>query len=686
MSSSNYFQTIIPFQPLSTNNSDNESHSSSSNMLSPHSSNLTQDTNSSIVRASNNGRKRSLVWSHYEDLSNGKCCCNYCKKIVRARANESMKSHLISCLHAKAAKIDFSDIFPGLKSKALLQLQEEQKLMTFSCTKADDLLARFIFASGVPFSSLDCPEFQDLLKYLNGRYCPFSRRKFVDTIMYDYLAIAEADLRDILDNATSLSLSIDGWTTHTSESIYGVMGILPDGREVFLEAIQMGSTSATAENLFQHLKPIIELVGSSKISSLITDGAANMTALKRTVQFNYPHIKGIKCLVHSLNILCTSYFKIEPLKKLFNECSEIISAFKKSNKLMGYLKDIKTDLGEPSQSFVDLSSTRFATCYLCMAGLIANKNALISLCRTFPLKEHLQDLILDELFWKSVTDVATTIAPLYDTIKMCESPIFRPSDAFFSVLKLVFSQILSLQDKTFLLANDIQSHISVCLTKIVSSYLEDPLIILAVLLDNRYKPKLSDDLVQQSKETLIAYTRSFGASEGLVERIMIDYSKYLSLETDASLEPTIFWSSKEYKSLGPLAKRLMGMVMNSMSCERLFSLMGWISSLRRSRITAQNITAFTKVRMHLKAYQPRKASNIKNALDNIGVCAADNLRRQDLEGIEMSITDETVSLLQRISTKFKSHKSLNDFLKLEHSVEPSTSEDDTEDQEANAIF
>lgn len=64
-----------------------------------------------LVHGEKRGRKRHGVWDHYTKVDH-KAQCNYCQKLVRARPNEVMRTHLFACDRALESGVNLEEVFP----------------------------------------------------------------------------------------------------------------------------------------------------------------------------------------------------------------------------------------------------------------------------------------------------------------------------------------------------------------------------------------------------------------------------------------------------------------------------------------------------------------------------------------------------------------------------------------------
>ena len=655
-------QTVLPFKAMqrSSTNESAEPESSSASVISTLSCSSTE----------NRGRKRHKVWDHYLKTDDRKAQCNHCMKTVPARANESMKKHLLLCDAFKSASQSMSHIFPEMKKKSLERLQAEQAYLTFSNERANDLLAKVMFTSGASFTLLDNLYFKDFVQCLNSNYQPLGRRHLMENLMYDYLATIEANMIEKLQEATTVTLSVDGWSTRRHESIYGVEVVLSDGTELLYDVIQLEGAGASSDNLARKLFPIIERIGKRKIVALVTDGARNMTRLRELTSRDYPWIMGFSCIVHSLNIVCCKMFKIHEVQDIFSAASSIIQAFTMSNKLTERLKSVKNEVNCTATSVMALSTTRFSSSFLCLKALFDNKDAFIALSgdSTIGLKQELITSIQDDLFWKNVQDLVKIVEPLSEAIRAAESATFRLSDNFFHYIKLVFKMLMRINEKSCVIGRTVGAGISRCLLEGFCKYVKSSMTLLVAHLDCRFRTNLEASIIDEIERALLDHCHRRGANGTLCNRIKDDFRKFSQSNTYLpDVDPLIFWEkARQYRSLAPIAASFFRIVSNSMSCERTFSTMGWLNAPRRSRITTENLVAFTKIHKSLATGAQGKRMikfQREEALDVVGdEFDMSDVRNDEEETLHGEFGQEAVDLISEISSLFEDPSGVYDLL------------------------
>lgn len=72
---------------------------------------------------------------------------------------------------------------------------------------------------------------------------------------------------------------------------------------------------------------VIESIGSSKFTAIVTDGEAAMQAAKRRVINKYPHIMTVRCIAHHINLVTKDIITVEWAKITIQRCQRIVSFF-----------------------------------------------------------------------------------------------------------------------------------------------------------------------------------------------------------------------------------------------------------------------------------------------------------------------------------------------------------------------
>ncbi|KAI2503210.1 transposase [Fragilaria crotonensis] len=113
-----------------------------------------------------------------------------------------------------------------------------------------------------------------------------------------------------LDRGAYGSLTTDGWSNIKNESVVNYMFVSgADGMSVFLESIETGAESHTAEFLANNIKRVIESAPpNAKIAGVVMDNTSANKAAWRLLQDSYPSRFFQGCVAHALHLLVKDVF------------------------------------------------------------------------------------------------------------------------------------------------------------------------------------------------------------------------------------------------------------------------------------------------------------------------------------------------------------------------------------------
>ncbi|OUM53337.1 hypothetical protein BVG19_g2611 [[Candida] boidinii] len=627
------------------------------------------------------GRKKSKIWEHYKPLNHARAECVHCKESVRARPGTSMKTHLSTCVIARASNIDPGLLNPELIDKKITKLKKEKKKFLtseFDNKKANNLLSKFLFTSGAPFSILNSPDFKDFLNFLNKSFKPFSKKNFIESILNENLIAYETRMNESLQNTKFITINIDCWSTSGKKgSLYGVVATLSDGEEFLLDILEMGSEPSAADNLLNKLDDIIVNLNPKKVIAIVTDdgGSGSVSSFSDKLSQKHPNIFQVLSFVHTLNLLCISFFKNQYIDKTLRDVSDLLGVFSKDSRLRAKFKDAQLAVSE-NASISPLASARFLRVYHCLSTLSENEASIITSNSETAFGERPKDLVEDDLFWKDIRDLVRILEPLYTVIKLADSATMTLSDAYFYLTKISFTLSSALRDRISHCGNQMEIDLYKPLYFIISKYLNDPVFQLCTILDCRYQVDFSNKTISKIKKFLKLHLEKRGASKPLIERCISNFELFTLNRKLNKNHPTDFWElNYEYSTLSPFAFSLFNIVANSISCERAFSNLGYINFLRRSGVARKTLVGFTKIHSHMTRQNKQKenSSNKNEQLSAITELLDYNVL-QKLNDISDPFPDsipiEMADLLKNIVVIFTSNEAVKDFIKRDEKGKP----------------
>ena len=236
--------------------------------------------------------------------------CRYCSTAYATNGgNHAIKKHLLS-KHGKTEKSS-REIIAAKRQRSIdyaFELSEKQafkrrKLNTCASTgesisgsHLEVLYIKFITACHLPLRLVECPEFRDLLNYINNdidTWLPASHTTVTDWVLRQFSSMKESMKSRLQSAHTDIHISCDLWTSPNCLPIFGVVAqyISEDG---ILETTTLAMVDIqgpyTGENLSKYIRDIIEdWAIASKLGFMQMDNASNNDTLIEELEACKPH-------------------------------------------------------------------------------------------------------------------------------------------------------------------------------------------------------------------------------------------------------------------------------------------------------------------------------------------------------------------------------------------------------------
>jgi hypothetical protein len=288
----------------------------------------------------------------------------------------------------------------------------------------------------------------------------------------------------------------------------------------------MANNAASSGFLFSELKPILESLGRGKILAIVTDSAKNCKSLRDKCEQFSPNILNLSCFVHSLNLICGKFLKIEKIDSVVSDCMRIISVFNYSNKLTAELKITNEMISSRGSRLAKVGNTRFSTHYDCISSLLSNEEGIKVLAENMRIGVEIKNIIRDEIWWINLKNVADLMKPIYQLIKFSESSTFRLSDSYVGILRMVYN-IMNISEASHFgraISKDIHNILSIRLDLM----LKDDIFMVATFLDHRYNLiNWSQSARARILKRLLEYLKGYNASEEELHQTRLQFEKFI---------------------------------------------------------------------------------------------------------------------------------------------------------------
>ena len=174
--------------------------------------------------------------------------------------------------------------------------------------KIDNLVGRYIYATNSSFRTVSHPVFKKLVSHLRPGYVPPSRYSISDDIL-DYVHDEEYNLSKSRLQGKTVSMDLDGWSNIHNEPVLCASITTENGDSYLVKTIDSSGHPHDTNYLTEVANQCIREVSTDfgvKISSLVTDSAANMNAMRREWQkchsCNSTFILTYGCSAHFANL------------------------------------------------------------------------------------------------------------------------------------------------------------------------------------------------------------------------------------------------------------------------------------------------------------------------------------------------------------------------------------------------
>ncbi|GBP23594.1 Retrovirus-related Pol polyprotein from transposon TNT 1-94 [Eumeta japonica] len=446
------------------------------------------------------------------------------------------------------------------------QISAEKKLYL------DQLLSKAIFVTGSQFSIVEHPLWITFFNEIQPSY-KLPTRKAISTthleVIYNEMVKA---ITEELKSTNDLHVQCDGWSNQRNEGIINFIIAKPE--PFFVKSLNTLTNRHTSQYLSQEIIKVMEIYGGDKFVTLIGDNVNSIQKAFQMVKNTYTHVLPLRCVAHTLNLLCEDCLKSEPVKAFISIAVETIKAIKRSQAMNVLLAQIIKNKGS-GETLKLPGKTRWGSYCTALKRirrirrirriLKNSKVALQTLAvhEDATISEEIKSNILELNFWSMIEHC----------IKLLE-PITR------KIFKLEGNGIHI--NEVYMAFKDIKSTLNFVLPEIS-------------ILDEQHKQDIINNVIKRTDNCMkpihyAAYMLDL-KSQGieLDEEHEVDAMEYIH-EVSQSLNIDVGLDSANYRAKEGLwdprvAVRILNAPCTSAATERSFSTHAHIHSHKRNRLT-----------------------------------------------------------------------------------------------------
>jgi hypothetical protein len=226
-------------------------------------------------------------------------------------------------LFSKKAKLQETSLN---SSSQLLEFDLSSSTIVPKKEELDKLIANLFFRTGMSFRIADSPAWKTLIANLNPEYAkdmPTSRT-IGGKLLKERYQEAAIQVNDILKETEDLVLSSDGWKDTNGEHIVNFIVISRHHDPFFYKSICTTGIQQNAVAIADEIGLVIEEIGVSKFSAVITDSPNVMILARKLLVERYPTISAYGCAAHGVNLLIKDIVALPEYAKTTKEASKLI--------------------------------------------------------------------------------------------------------------------------------------------------------------------------------------------------------------------------------------------------------------------------------------------------------------------------------------------------------------------------
>lgn len=123
-------------------------------------------------------------------------------------------------------------------------------------------------------------------------------------------------------------LALDGWTSPNHRSIWNFTVLTPTRKEYVIQLSDLSSNSHTGEFIANKIEGILDLIGPSKFSAIVSDNGSNVRKAREIIEKKHSNIENIRCISHCVNLYSSDMVQHSFAEKLLKKINILASFFR----------------------------------------------------------------------------------------------------------------------------------------------------------------------------------------------------------------------------------------------------------------------------------------------------------------------------------------------------------------------
>ncbi|RPD67877.1 hypothetical protein L226DRAFT_548734 [Lentinus tigrinus ALCF2SS1-7] len=439
----------------------------------------------------------------------------------------------------------------------------------------------------------------------------------------EYVRVIKED-KTRLKELRLLMLLFDGWEDALKRSIYGTIAAKVNHHPIPLSLDDITRQRGNADTLVETTEKALrsmELQDMRNFAAVTTDNPTTMRKYRRLLQKKYPWLLLFACFLHGMNTIIGSITTFDPMKKILQKVTTIVTFFTSSHYWGAQLKEEAEKVGITTSLKKNCKSRWYTLVLHCMS-VQRYREPLFRICYRQDAEKSTNGLSIipkairetvlggTETFWPLLNQFIRTTKPLVDAIGNVEAHDATLADCMLELVRCVHTM-------TKLRATDDKDHSFLMHARSTFNRLFHQM-------DTKYHSLALylQPLCRRLAISQVANGRSFAFMEKAAVEIVKKWRwgklKALALQADLKLyhqckspfaggqaDALDWWESLPVTSaqhpLKALAITLHSIVPHAAEIERLFAMQGGTQSARRCCLSVETFEKLGKhAHMHTR--------------------------------------------------------------------------------------
>jgi hypothetical protein len=373
----------------------------------------------------------------------GKPICTLCNTVMTSDYIERWISHLRHCSNAdneikskfKITRVrEYAPQVIGVTvSETTIDRDEKEEL--------DMLFSDFVFSTNSPFSIADAPSLTRLVKKLRPNYQVPCSRTVGTTQLEERYAECVQKIKEFTDKSGSICITTDGWSNINGQHLVNFIALTP--APVFLGSINTTGISQTGEQIATDIMKTIKQLGTSKVTSVVTDNCPSMRKAWKIVGDAFKGIFCNGCAAHCLNLLSLDILNLDDNMDVMKKGIRICEFVRHSSFVLNKFRTFQ-EISDVNGELVLPVKTRWSSNHQCLKRVLHNRDVLMDVASCTLVKNMDSDsavafrsIMNDAAFWLKVGSLEADLSHVALAVAQMESDNASVSEVYATFGKLL---------------------------------------------------------------------------------------------------------------------------------------------------------------------------------------------------------------------------------------------------------